>query len=157
MAAYWEWETVLLWSERVFSMINDGRLKDGWADRYAIKDVQRDIFAVGARLNAKKPDKRSEQNNQPNWFFREFNEDLEGKPCSIWNNGESCGFNTSHGSLPNRLCHCCNWCANKFRKLNWHREVDCNKKIKERKFLYSKHEQKQSNVKEVSNNQDFAI
>ena len=64
MAVNWEWETVLLWSEHMFTMVNDGRLKDGWSERYAIKDVQRDIFAVGVRLNANnKSDNNSDQNN----------------------------------------------------------------------------------------------
>ena len=66
MVANWECEMVLLWSERVFSKVNDGLLKDGWADRYAIKDIQRDIFAVGVRLSSEKSDKKPEQNNPSN-------------------------------------------------------------------------------------------
>ena len=41
MAADWEWETCMWWSERVFTMIDDGRLPHGWADEYAVQDVQR--------------------------------------------------------------------------------------------------------------------
>ena len=52
MAASWECDTVLLWSERVFATDNDGRLEAEWSDRYAIKD----IFAIGTGLNVSKSD-----------------------------------------------------------------------------------------------------
>ena len=151
MATNWEWETVLMWSEKVFAMVNDGRLKQGWADRYEIKDIQRDIYAVGVRLNGSNTSKTEKRSDQ-NWSFREFNEETDGKPCVIWNKGEKCGSNTSHGALPNRMCHCCAWCANKFRKLNLHREFDCNNK---RKFLLTKAEQQASTSKNSNNSQDF--
>ena len=37
MAISWDW------LERVFQMVADGRLKQGWEDEQAIKDVQRDF------------------------------------------------------------------------------------------------------------------
>ena len=46
----WDWETCRLWSERVFAMMEDGRPPLGWADAYAIKDVQRDAISEGLRL-----------------------------------------------------------------------------------------------------------
>ena len=36
MALDWEWDSCLTWSDRVFSMIDDGRLP--WDDNYAIND-----------------------------------------------------------------------------------------------------------------------
>ena len=40
MAVDWDWIICLTWSERVFTMIEDGRLPCGWQDIYPIKDVQ---------------------------------------------------------------------------------------------------------------------
>ena len=80
-------ENVRMWSEKVFSMINDGRLKTAWSDRYAIKDIQRDTYKIGTRLNSNKAEKRSDQNNSNNWFHREINEEHDGRPCIPWNKG----------------------------------------------------------------------
>ena len=54
MALDWEWDLCLLWSERVFSMIDDGRLPGGLDDNNAIKDIEWDACAVGTWLYAKK-------------------------------------------------------------------------------------------------------
>lgn len=129
----WDWETSLMWSERVFSMIDDGRLKKGWEDLYAIKDVQRDVHSVGTRITQKKrkPDnyKRSEETNTYEYTKRaEFSSETDGRPCHQWNWGTDCGHTATHGTLPNRFCHVCAYCANKYRKANPHREQDCNNK-----------------------------
>ena len=114
-----------MWSEKVFSMVNNGRLESGWGDRYVIKDIQRDVYAIGVHLNENKSEKKPEQTNGNNWYHREINIETDGKPCVLWNRGENCGFNISHGTVPNR----CSWCALKFKCLNFHhKEVECNNK-----------------------------
>ena len=55
MANHWDWFTCRQWSETVFTMIADGHLPDGWEDRYAIKDVQRDVCALGTHLDHMPP------------------------------------------------------------------------------------------------------
>ena len=54
MASTWDWEMSWLWSEHAFTMIDDGRLPQGWTDQYAIKYIQCDACAVGAYVNTKK-------------------------------------------------------------------------------------------------------
>ena len=56
MAITWDWLTCRRWSKRVFQMIADGRLRDGWQDLAAIKDVQRDVCTDAVRaLQARPP------------------------------------------------------------------------------------------------------
>ena len=54
MCSHWELKTAFMWSEKVFSMVNDGRLESGWSDRYAIKDIQHHVYAIGVHLNENK-------------------------------------------------------------------------------------------------------
>lgn len=49
MATEWGWETCRLWLECVFMMIDEGCLLQAWTDKYAIKDLQSDAFAVRLR------------------------------------------------------------------------------------------------------------
>lgn len=134
MALDWDWDTCLLWSERIFSMIDDRRLPRGWADIYAIKDVQRDAQAVGTRLATKKKKTNEYQKRQEDYGGHdyggrtEFSTVTDGRPCHQWNWGNDCGHSSTHGTLPNRYCHVCAWCANKYRKANPHRENECNNK-----------------------------
>lgn len=144
MACTWDWHTCRQWSETVFIMIADGRLPAAWSDRYAIKDVQRDICAVGTRLEKLKPatktTKRTETSNAaattnnyepkaPGEYTKpEYNKEVDGKPCHDWNWGD-CSFATSHGLQPDRHCHLCAWCAQTYKRANVHPEKAClNKK-----------------------------
>ena len=51
MVSNWDWHMYCQWSEMVFLMIADGRLPHGWADQYVIKNVQRDVCAIGTRID----------------------------------------------------------------------------------------------------------
>ena len=64
-------------------MIHDGRLSSAWLNRYAIKDIQRDVYATGTRVDKKEAEKKSNQNSGTGWFHREINEDTDGKPCVV--------------------------------------------------------------------------
>lgn len=145
MAANWDWHTCRQWSETVFTMIADGRLRHGWKDRYAIKDVQRDVCAIGTRAERPKQAVRAprrydapastttyaatEARPATDHTRPSYDKDLDGKPCQQWNWGEECGFTTSHGIRPDRKCHLCAWCANKYKRANAHQEKVCfNKK-----------------------------
>ena len=148
MAQAWEWETCRLWSERVFTMMDDGRLPRGWADIYAIKDVQRDAIAVGNRERAEQRQRQTAYkptNTQANTaaastsgqaaaanaaadFKSDYNRETDGKPCHQWNWGNDCGNSASHGQHPDRKLHICAWCANKYHRTNPHQEKACNNK-----------------------------
>ena len=151
MACEWEWNTCRIWSEKVFDMIDDGRLPHAWADHYAVKDIQRDAYAVGNRVSQNKYQRpaaignrqlpapaasTTQTNNQSGTGAstntdtrQEFNRDTDGKPCHPWNWGNDCGFSATHGEGADRKVHVCAWCANKYRRANVHKEKDClNKK-----------------------------
>ena len=151
MAADWDWETCMWWSERVFTMIDDGRLPHGWADEYAVKDVQRDAFAIGVRTTARPQRtqtstaprqaapangyKARQTNTTYNDQRQEFNRETDGKPCNAWNWGGDCAYSTTHGQLPDKKAHVCAWCANKYHRANIHKEMDC---LNKKRFLEKK-------------------
>ena len=155
MACEWDWNTCRIWSEKVFDMIDDGRLPHAWADHYAVKDVQRDAYAVGNRLHVNKYQRtvthgarqtavtttattynNSQTNTNSNTDSRQdFNRDTDGKPCSPWNWGNDCGYTASHGEAPDRKVHVCAWCANKYRRANVHKEKEC---LNKKRFLDKK-------------------
>ena len=146
MATIWDWPTCRQWSEAVFTMIGDGRLPYGWEDQYAIKDVQRDSCVVGTRISTKQAGRAnaadvvtkrtdsgtaatsSVRQNKGDYVRHEYNKDTDGVPCYQWNWGSDCGHTTSHGLLPDRKCHLCSWCANKYSKANVHQEKLCQNK-----------------------------
>ena len=139
MASSWEWETCRLWSEQVFTMIDDGRLPHAWDDRYAIKDVQRDACAVGIRIGSTG---KTQYHAKPyvqqthsvshqggaHEHRQDYNRETDGKPCNAWNWGNECGFTASHGQHPERRLHICAWCANKYQRTNMHQERVCGNK-----------------------------
>ena len=57
MAGNWDWDTCRQWSETVCAMSAHGRLSKGWHDTHAVKDVQRDVCALGTMLEQNKPGK----------------------------------------------------------------------------------------------------
>ena len=122
MAEDWSWPTCLRWSEKVFKMIEDGRLANGWLDAYAIKDVQRDVCLLGSRAKPAQGEPKNTFEYKPKAPYDKL---TDGVPCRLWNNGKDCGSQFSHGSQPNRECHLCSWCINKFNRANAHREIDC--------------------------------
>ena len=63
MTQVWEWETCRLSSERVFTMMDSGRLPKAWNDLYAIKDVHRDAIAIGNREYAQRQANTTRTNN----------------------------------------------------------------------------------------------
>ena len=128
MAVDWEWETCLTWSERIFDMIDDGRLKMGWSDLYAIKDVQRDVCAVATRLAVIKKYTAKSDFSDNSSYRSVYSKEADGVPCPEWNEGKQCGFPVSHGHLPDRFAHVCNWCATRYKRANGHREIECNNK-----------------------------
>ena len=156
MASTWEWATCRLWSERIFSMMDDGRLPNAWAEVFAIRDVQRDAITVGTRIGgngqaqtcsfrhatiAPQPQQQQQQQQASNTNYdykTEFNREVDGKPCIPWNWGNECGFAASHGQMPDRRAHVCAWCANKYHRANGHQEKNC---INKRRFLERKNTQ----------------
>ena len=138
MATNWDWYTCRQWSETVFSMIADGRLPRGWSDQYAIKDVQRDVCALGTRLdkakqnlynkldNGGRPNSNNSTHNEHGKV--EYDRETDGKPCNAWYWGNDCAHSTSHGLHPDRQCHICSWCAKNYKKANMHQEKVCQNK-----------------------------
>ena len=49
MAETWDWATCRRLSEKVFKRISDGRLKSGWADQAARKDLQRNVCMAASQ------------------------------------------------------------------------------------------------------------
>lgn len=144
MALTWDWSTCRLWSEKVFSMISDGRLPHGWAGQIAIKNTQTDVCLIGTRADLTAQKKQYTQrgtnhNTQATNYSQdgkpEYSKEVEGKPCHPWNWGNECGFTASHGQLPDRKAHICAWCANKYHRVNLHQEKVCinKKRFTERK------------------------
>ena len=95
MCANWDWKTCLVWSEKVFAMINDGRLEQGWLDKIQIEDIQRDVCAIANREVVCKK-------NQNPITYKEFNPDIDGKPSKSWNWNKDCDLTSSHGTLLDR-------------------------------------------------------
>ena len=161
MATKWDWHTCRQWSELVFTMIADGSLPFGWADQYALKDVQRDVCLTGTRLNKQKYATHNTHNDHKNDnayntqtkhtksepHRNEYSKDTDGKPCYQWNWGIECGHTTSHGLQPDRKCHLCAWCAVKYAKANGHQEKVCQNK---RRFL-----ERKNNTDKTERSQDF--
>ena len=147
MATMWEWSKCRHWSEAVFVMIHDGRLPEGWTDMAALKDIQRDVIAVGKRglfmrdgfapkaeLNKKQSyttpavSTRTEpiQRQQTGETGRvTYEKEKDGKPCYPWNWGRECGFQASHGAEPDLKPHICAYCAYRTHKVLAHREMEC--------------------------------
>ena len=145
-------------------MIDDGRLPHAWADHYAVKDIQRDAYAVGNRVSLNKYQRPSNNGNRlaaapaaetahnsnqsssgasiNSEVRQEFNRDTDGKPCHPWNWGNDCGFNATHGEGADRKVHVCAWCANKYRRANVHKEKDC---LNKKRFLDKKAAQNTDN------------
>ena len=144
MAEDWSWPTCLKWSEKVFRMIEDGRLANGWSDGYEIKDIQRDVCLLGVRAKLAPTEGKLpfEYKSRP-----QYDKLSDGTPCGDWNSGKDCGFQYSHGVHPNRECHLCAWCVKKFSRTNAHREIDC---INKRKW-----EKPQSTDDNNKTNKDF--
>ena len=127
MAQDWSWPTCLRWSEKIFRMLEDGRLINGWLDGYAIKDIQRDICMLGTKANQAPSESKNNFEYKPKIPYDRLN---DGTPCKTWNSGKDCGFQFSHGNAPTRECHLCSWCIAKFNRANAHREQDCINKRK---------------------------
>ena len=157
MACEWDWCTCRLWSERIFDMIDDGRLPHAWSDHYAVKDIQRDAYAVGSRIaQPKRANGSRHAQTAPTATHsnahttasgnhdgrQEFNRETDGKPCSPWNWGSECGFNASHGEGQEKKVHVCAWCANKNRRANVHKEKEC---LNKKRFLEKKAAQSTDN------------
>ena len=139
MACKYDWHTCRSWSESIFLMIADGRLPYAWADLYAIKDVQRDAVlpenrrpAQGDRGGDHTSRPSTSRNGRSEYVRPSYDRETDGKACMRWNRGEDCGNSTSHGALPDRFCHLCAWCINKYSKANPHKEKECQNK---RRFL----------------------
>ena len=60
-----------------------------------------------------------------------FDKEVEGTPCRSWNKGTDCGFEYSHGKLPDRSPHLCAYCARKYKKAYGHPEYKCRRKEKD--------------------------
>ena len=43
MGISWDWPMCRWWSEQVFKMVSNNRLRDGWEDGEAIKDIQSNV------------------------------------------------------------------------------------------------------------------
>ena len=97
MAINWDWATCRRWSEWVFAMVADGRLRRGWLDEAAIKDVQREICSDTLILAQQwpaytLPDTRPltsayYTNPPPSFQCDKYNREVEGKACFNWNWG----------------------------------------------------------------------
>ena len=169
MACTYEWPTCRQWSESVFVMIADGSLPYGWNDLYAIKDLQRDHTTAANNRQAARLGRgaRAEGNADASYnntvTTREgssrraeraeysrpaYNKEANGKVCGQWNRGEDCGNSATHGNMPDRYCHICAWCANKYQKANPHQERNCQNK---KRYL----EMKNGEKRQTTESQDF--
>ena len=100
----WDWPTCRRWSEKIFKMIADGRLKNGWSDQIAIKDVQRDVCTEAVRVmhsrtllsqqfDVHRPTTSASTQQQqapqaialPINTREDYNKEMAGKPCYPWN------------------------------------------------------------------------
>ena len=142
MTVTWDWAVCRGWSEKVYQMVADGRLKDRWQDMAAIKDVQRDVCTDAVRAMQSHPQPyhvvdsaRSLQSSSPATVTsasttpvnsrEDYNKETNGKPCYPSNRGKDCGFLASHGASTEHYLHICAWCAYKFRRQLNHHEQDC--------------------------------
>ena len=152
MAVSWDWQICRRWSEKIFQMVADGRLREGWLDMAPIKDVQRDVCTDAVRAQQARSAQYTPQDlhraqpssaqavsapsvSAPLNQREDYNKDTDGKPCYPWNWGKECGFQGSHGSSSDALLHICAWCAYKFRRQLKHKEQDC---MKKRRFIDKK-------------------
>ena len=85
--------------------------------------------------------------NTPINSREDFNKEVDGKPCYLWNWGKDCGFQGSHGFPPDNLLHIWAWCAYKFKRQLLHKEQDC---LRKRCFLNKKASASSNNNSTVS-------
>lgn len=137
MGTKWEWHICRRWSERIFKLLAEGRLKGGWSNEVYIKDLQRDYIALGQRNTGEKYGrneyfrKGKGEDNIDNGYHvgRTYEKEKDGKPCYAWNWGRDCGNKSGpHGVGEERSLHICAWCAYRYRAMNNHAEKDCNNK-----------------------------
>ena len=105
MVISWDWPTCRRWSEKVFQMVAEGRLKEGWEGWAAIKDLQRDIcrdapWPQTARTYYHSYDQyrlshtpsvatapAPQTHTAPN-PHEDYNKETDGRACSPWNWGK---------------------------------------------------------------------
>ena len=132
MSTVWDWKICRRWSERLFKLLVEGRVKGGWNNVMFIKNLQRDMIALGqktgecrtGKVDAVKRDRveiEGENKKQGGPFDRE----KDGKPCFGWNWGKECGFKTHHGADDAKIPHICAWCAYRYKTIGYHAEKDC--------------------------------
>ena len=147
MATQWDWPVCRRWSEKVFKLIVEGRIKDDWNNQYKIKDIQRDIIALSNKSAASSKSTYKSNYTSSNSTYtpqtaKEYKKDRDGKPCHSWNWGRDCGHNSTHGEGNDKRPHICAWCAYRYHKTNVHQERDCYNK---KRFLERKAETTDTN------------
>ena len=149
MATLWDWPTCRRWSEKVFRLIAEGKLKGGWSNTAKLTDMQRNITSLCAKASAMDAQRFNSRRTTPSatqsvptttqnttqHHNKDYQRDRDGKPCHSWNWGKDCGFTASHGVLPDASPHICAWCAYRYHRMNIHQEKEC---INKRKFLEKK-------------------
>ena len=98
MVVSWDWQICRRWSENIFQMVADGRLREGWLDMAQITDVQKDICtdavhaqqAYSAQYTPQDLHRAQPSSAQavPSMSARapvnqreDYNKDTDGKPC----------------------------------------------------------------------------
>ena len=150
----YDWQTCRRWSEQIFRLLDNDMIPNGWENTNFITNIQRDVCALGKRLETYqvRDEKiqryntpittittQTQQNTQttpqiqataPQQNIKDFQKERDGKPCFSYNWGRDCGFTANHGDLPNKYLHICAWCAYRYHRTNAHREQECNNKIR---------------------------
>ena len=98
MAISWDWPTCRRWSEKVFQMVVDGRLKEGWQGWAAIKDLQRDICRDAPRPQNRHYTNNYEQYRQNN--TSSTNTTLTNQVHTAFNSQEDYNKDTMVGRAP---------------------------------------------------------
>ena len=133
MSTVWEWKICRRWSERLFKLLVEGRVKGGWDNVMYIKDLQRDMIALGQKSGESKvavkyeyvKKDRVEIEGENKKQGGPFDKDKDGKPCYGWNWGKDCGFKAHHGTDEAKIPHICAWCAYRYKSIGYHTEKEC--------------------------------
>ena len=127
------WKNVRRWSEEIFSLVSEKRIKGGWSNENRIEMLRMSIsrrYGQGpsnsqASLDeTKKGSQTAKTSGQPQEHLR------GGPPCKDFNN-TSCSLQSCHMVDSVRRPHICNYCLINLSSIHTHAEKEC--RIKQKK------------------------
>ena len=132
-AREYTWANVRQWSEEIFALISEGRMKGGWSNDHRIQMLRMSISRTNRISSASSSAAGSAHSKHQQAYPRQTTQGKDmrgGPPCK--------DFNTSGCSLPGghivdafRRPHICSYCLVQLSSIHPHAEKDCQIKLKQ--------------------------